>query len=81
MVNKGLALFQSSQDLASASKLCNEALTLDPENEAAVATLAQLSLQQGKIADAVKMFERHCELTRTEPELQNALTYKFVSSL
>jgi import receptor subunit TOM70 len=78
MVNKGLALFQSTQDVASAAKLCEEALSMDPENEAAVATLAQLNLQQGKIDDAVKMFDRHCELARTEPELQNALTYKFV---
>lgn len=79
MVNKGLALFQSKQDAGSAIKLCEEALTIDPENEAAVATLAQLNLQQGNIVEALKMFNRHCELARTEPELQNALTYKYVS--
>jgi import receptor subunit TOM70 len=78
MVNKGLALFQSKQDAISAIKLCEEALTIDPENEAAVATLAQLNLQQGNVGEALKMFSRHCELARTEPELTNALTYKYV---
>jgi hypothetical protein len=81
MVNKGLALFQSSQDANAATKLCEEALSIDTENEAAVATLAQLNLQQGKIKEAVKMFDKHCHLTRTEPELMNALTYKYVRGL
>jgi import receptor subunit TOM70 len=44
-----------------------------------VATLAQLSLQQSKIDQAVKMFERQSELARSEPELVNALTYQYVS--
>jgi len=79
MVNKGLALFQSKQDAVSAIKLCEEALTIDPENEAAVATLAQLNLQQGNVGEALKMFNRHCELARTEPELTNALTYKYAT--
>jgi hypothetical protein len=41
--------------------------------------LAQLSLQQGKIDVAVRMFERHTELARNELELVNALTYQYVS--
>ncbi len=49
------------------------------QSEAAVATLAQLSLQQGKIDTAVRMFERHTELARSEAELGNALTYQYVS--
>lgn len=79
LVNKGLALFQWKQDIDAAEKCCNEALSSDPECEAAVATLAQLSLQQGKIDVAVRMFERHTELARNEPELVNALTYQYVS--
>jgi hypothetical protein len=78
MVNKGLALFQWKQDAEGAERCCNEALRTDPECEAAVATLAQLSLQQGKIDVAVTMFERHTELARNEPELVNALTYQYV---
>lgn len=78
LVNKGLALFQWKQDAEAAERCCNEALRTDPECEAAVATLAQLSLQQGKIDVAVSMFERHTELARNEPELVNALTYQYV---
>jgi len=78
LVNKGLALFQWKQDVEAAERCCNEALRTDPECEAAVATLAQLSLQQGKIDVAVSMFERHTELARNEPELVNALTYQYV---
>jgi import receptor subunit TOM70 len=79
LVNKGLALFQWKQDIEAAERCCNEALRTDPECEAAVATLAQLSLQQGKINVAVSMFERHTELARNEPELINALTYQYAS--
>jgi mitochondrial import receptor subunit TOM70 len=79
-VNKGLALFQWKQDIGAAERCCREALDIDPECEAAVATLAQLALQQGKVSEAVDLFERQAELARSEPELVNALTYKFVSN-
>jgi len=67
------------QDVGAAERCCNEALRIDPECEAAVATLAQLSLQQSKIDRAVEMFTRQAELARNEPELLNALTYQYVS--
>lgn len=78
-MNKGLALYQWKQDVGAAERCCQEALRVDPECEAAVATLAQLSLQQGKIDVAMEMFERQADLARSEPELMNALTYQFVS--
>jgi tetratricopeptide (TPR) repeat protein len=80
MVNKALALFQARQDFESASVLCEEALQLDPTCDVAVATLAQLLLQQNKVEEAVTMFARSAELARTEPELVNALTYEHVRS-
>ncbi|KAF4622222.1 hypothetical protein D9613_009198 [Agrocybe pediades] len=80
LVNKGLALYQWKQDIGAAERCCHEALRIDDECEAAVATLAQLSLQQSKIPEAVKMFERQAELARTEPELANALTYQYATS-
>lgn len=80
-MNKGLALFQWKQDSAAAETLCREALVIDPECEAAVATLAQLSLQKGNIEAAVELFSRHADIARSEPELINALTYKYVSLL
>ncbi|EIW52732.1 ADP/ATP carrier receptor, partial [Trametes versicolor FP-101664 SS1] len=79
MVNKGLAIFQSEQNVEAAEKCCQEALEIDPECEAAVATLAQLSLQQGKIDVALKMFDRQANLARSEPELISALTYQFAT--
>ena len=79
LVNKGLALFQWKQDINAAEECCQEALKIDPECEAAIATLAQLNLQQSKISNAMEMFKRQAEIARTEPELVNALTYQHVS--
>ncbi|KAF8876057.1 mitochondrial outer membrane translocase receptor TOM70 [Infundibulicybe gibba] len=79
LVNKGLALYQWKSDIGAAERCCNEALRIDPECEAAVATLAQLSLQQSKIDRAVEMFTRQADLARSEPELANALTYQYAS--
>lgn len=79
LVNKGLALFQWKKDIGAAERCCGEALRIDPECEAAVATLAQLNLQQSKISKAAEYFRRQAELARSEPELQNALTYQYVS--
>ncbi|OJA17379.1 hypothetical protein AZE42_10968 [Rhizopogon vesiculosus] len=79
LVNKGLAIFQWKQDIGAAERCCEEALQIDPGCEPAVATLAQLSLQQGKIDRAVEMFQRQAELARSEPELVNALTYQYAS--
>ncbi|CAA7263732.1 unnamed protein product [Cyclocybe aegerita] len=79
LVNKGLALYQWKQDLGAAERCCHEALRIDPECEAAVATLAQLSLQQSNIKEAAKLFRRQCELARSEPELVNALTYAYAT--
>lgn len=49
--------------------------TVDPECDIAVGTMAQLLLQQGKVAQALKYFQRAAELSRTEGEVINALSY------
>lgn len=49
--------------------------SVDPECDIAVATMAQLLLQQGKVTEALKYFERAAELSRTEGEIVNALSY------
>ncbi|KAJ7060570.1 ADP/ATP carrier receptor [Mycena amicta] len=79
LVNKGLAVYQWKQDLGAAERCCTEALRVDPECEAAVATLAQLALQQGSIEKAVELFTRQADLARSEPELVSALTYRYAS--
>ena len=78
-MNKGLALFQWKQDIGAAEECCRDALLIDPDCDAAVATLAQLSLQQNKLAEAAQLFESHTQLARTEPELMNALTYQYAT--
>ncbi|KAF2138563.1 uncharacterized protein K452DRAFT_353076 [Aplosporella prunicola CBS 121167] len=75
LINKALALFQWKQDFNEAEELCKKALIIDPECDIAVATMAQLLLQQGKVPEALKYFERAAELSRTEGEIVNALSY------
>ncbi|KAI1418631.1 mitochondrial outer membrane 72K protein [Hypoxylon sp. FL1857] len=75
LINKALALFQQKSEFSEAEKLCEKALIIDPECDIAVATMAQLLLQQGKITDALKYFERAAELARTPGEIINALSY------
>ncbi|KAF2871587.1 hypothetical protein BDV95DRAFT_607014 [Massariosphaeria phaeospora] len=75
LINKALALFQWKNDFADAEKLCQKALIIDPECDIAVATMAQLLLQQGKVTEALTYFERAAELSRTEGEIINALSY------
>lgn len=48
---------------------------VDPECDIAVATLAQLLLQEGKVPEALKYFERASEMARTEAEVINAISY------
>ncbi len=74
LVNKSLAIFQWKQDINQAESLCKEALDIDPDCDVAVATLAQLSLQQGRIDEAITWFEKSAKLARTEGELINAIT-------
>lgn len=75
LINKALALFSWKQDFPEAEKLCQKALIIDPECDIAVATMAQLLLQQGKVTEALTYFERAAELSRTEGEIVNALSY------
>lgn len=49
--------------------------SVDPDSDIAVGTMAQLLLQQGKVAEALKYFERAAELSRTEGEVINAISY------
>ena len=79
MINKALVLFQWKQDHAAAEKLCKQALEIDPDCDVAIATLAQLSLQQSKIPEAIDYFRRSADVARTEPELINAITYEYAS--
>lgn len=78
LVNKALAMFQWKSDVVIAEKLCREALDIDPECDAAIATLSQLTLQQGRLADACELFERHSKIVRTEAELEQTVSFMLV---
>lgn len=78
MVNKALAICQWKADLETAEKVVLEALEYDPESEAAIATLAQLSLQQGKVERASELFRKQVDLARTEADVMNALQFAYV---
>lgn len=75
LINKALAVFQWKKDIVEAENLCKKALAIDPGCDVAVATIAQLLLQQGKIEDAIEYFNKSAQLARTESELVNALSY------
>ena len=89
LVNKALAIFQWKSDLKEAEKLCQKAListsstpttsnlteAVDPESEVAIATMAQLLLQQGRTTEALEYFEKSAEQSRSEAEMINALSY------
>jgi mitochondrial import receptor subunit TOM70 len=48
---------------------------VDPESDMAIATLAQILLQEGRAPEALEFFDRAVELARTEQELVSALSY------
>jgi mitochondrial import receptor subunit TOM70 len=54
---------------------------VDPESDLAVATLAQLLLQEGRASEALELFNKSVELGRTEQELVSAISYAEVSPL
>ena len=54
---------------------CTDSGIVDPDCDVAVVTMAQLLLQQGKVTDAMEYFEKAAELSRTETEIINSLSY------
>ena len=70
-----LVSFRSKYCINKYGPTLNAQIPVDPECDIAVATMAQLLLQQGKVTEALKYFERAAELSRTEGEIVNALSY------
>ncbi|KAG8894897.1 TOM (translocase of outer membrane) complex component, partial [Tulasnella sp. 417] len=79
LVNKALATYQWKQDIDAAIQLCEEAIAIDGECDAAIATVAQLYLQTSRLDDAVKMFQQHSKIARTAPELEQCFTFEFAT--
>jgi import receptor subunit TOM70 len=53
---------------------------VDPESDLAIATLAQILLQDGRAPEALEYFDRAVDLGRTEQELISAISYAEVTS-
>ncbi|KAK3808715.1 MAG: mitochondrial outer membrane 72K protein [Benniella sp.] len=79
-INKALLLFQWKQDPLGAERLCLQSLEADPECDVAIATLGQLSLQQGNVDQAVYYFDKSVSLARTEMELTSAISFREAAS-
>ncbi|CDH49989.1 import receptor [Lichtheimia corymbifera JMRC:FSU:9682] len=74
-VNKAMLMYQSVGDVKQAIDLCKKALDVDPACDAAVASLAQMLLEQGEPEEALRYYETAIDLARTEAELQHAISY------
>lgn len=69
IVNKALALFQSTNSVEECIELCKKAVTLDPLSDVANATLAQVYLQTQQTQEAYVYLMKSVELARTIPEM------------
>ncbi|KAI8391816.1 uncharacterized protein BYT42DRAFT_543308 [Radiomyces spectabilis] len=74
-INKAMLMYQVMGDINEATNLCKQALEADPACDAAVASLAQILLEQGKPEEALKYYEMAIDLARTEAELEHAISY------
>jgi mitochondrial import receptor subunit TOM70 len=48
---------------------------VDPDSDLAIATLAQVLLQEGRPGEALEYFDKAVDLGRTEQELISAISY------
>ncbi|KAI8991269.1 hypothetical protein BDF20DRAFT_904021 [Mycotypha africana] len=74
-INKAMLMYQVMGDVEEATQLCKNALEMDPACDAAVASLAQILLEQGKPEEALQYYEMAIDLARTEAELEHAISY------
>lgn len=79
LVNKALALFQSKGSVDECIQLCIQAVTLDPYNDVANATLAQVYLQSQNSVEAYKYLMKSVELARNIPEMAQHLSLAYAT--
>jgi hypothetical protein len=53
----------------------SDGFVVDPESDLAIATMAQLLLQEGRPQEALEFFDKSVDLGRTEQELISAISY------
>jgi len=75
LVNRSVLELQYNKNPKLAEKYLKQALELDPENDLAIATLAQILLTEGRAPEALEYFDKAVELGRTEQELIASISY------
>ncbi|ORY47609.1 TPR-like protein [Rhizoclosmatium globosum] len=73
-INKSILYLQAKQDPESAEKFCKQAAQVDPTCDIAYIQLAQLLIHQNRLQDALDAYDSAIHVTRTEPELVNAIS-------
>ncbi|GAN04381.1 mitochondrial TOM complex subunit Tom70 [Mucor ambiguus] len=74
-INMAMILYQHLGKPDEAIQLCKSALDADPACDAAVASLAQMLIEQDRPSEALVYYERAIPLARTQPELEHAISY------
>ncbi|KAJ3075763.1 TOM (translocase of outer membrane) complex component [Podochytrium sp. JEL0797] len=73
-INKSILVLQSTRDADLAESFCLLAAKVDPTCDIAYIQLAQLLIHQNRLSDALAAYDNAILVTRTEPELVNAIS-------
>ncbi|KAI8641614.1 hypothetical protein BD408DRAFT_367982 [Parasitella parasitica] len=74
-INKAMVLYQHLGNPEEAIQLCKNALDADPACDAAVASVAQMLIEQDRPWEALVYYEKAMDLARTQAELEHAISY------
>ncbi|KAL9544469.1 hypothetical protein PS6_008747 [Mucor atramentarius] len=74
-INKAMILYQHLGKPDEAIQLCKNAFNADPACDAAVASLAQMLIEQDRPSEALVYYEKAIDLARTKTELEHAISY------
>jgi import receptor subunit TOM70 len=71
MVQQALNIMTWRNDFEEPVKMLNEAIRVDETCEFAYETLATIEIQRGKLTEAIELFEKAIQLTRSEDSMTN----------
>ncbi|KAI9340794.1 hypothetical protein DFJ73DRAFT_844470 [Zopfochytrium polystomum] len=77
-INKAILYLQWQKDIDMAESLCRKAIEVDPLCDIAFIQLSQLLIQQNRLDEALACYDEAIGVTRTEPELMNAVSCREV---
>ena len=73
-INIAVLYLQWNSDAVEAEKQCRKAIECDPLCDIAYTQLAQILCQQNKVPEALEVYEKAIEVTRTEVEVMNVVS-------